>query len=139
MFAFWIALVTYGLPPDQARSGRPSWARMLMSLVRADRIGPTGSACDDWKTAANRVMPSTISSKTTSAWLMPTCGRAIVGKLSIFTTSAGRAAAVVVVAGSVVEVEVDVDGSAVVEPEAAPAPLLHADSASPPAAARTRR
>jgi len=48
-------------------------------------------------------------------------------------------AAVVVVAGNVVEVDVDVDGSAVVEPEAAPAPLLHAESASPPAAARTRR
>ncbi len=127
-----------------------------MSLVRAERIGPTGSACEDWKTAANRVIPSTISSKTTSAWLMPTCGRAIVGKLSIFTTSAGRAAvaasvgkpvsgattwgaAVVVVAGSVVDVDADVEGSAVVGPEAAPAPLLHADSARPPAAARTRR
>ena len=68
-----------------------------MSVVRAERMGPTGSASSDWKTAAKRVMPSTISSKTTSAWLIPTCGRAIVGTLSIFTTSAGRDA----VAGSI--------------------------------------
>ena len=40
----------------------------------SDRVGVL-----DWKTAENRVMPSTISSKTTSAWLIPTCGRAIVG------------------------------------------------------------
>ena len=64
-----------------------------MSVDRADRTGPTGSDGVEWKTAAKRVKPpSTISSKTTSASLMPICGRAPLGMsptLSIFTTRAG--------------------------------------------------
>src|SRR5581483_8465934 len=64
-----------------------------MSVDRAERIGPTGSDGVEWNTAAKRVKPpSTISSKTTSASLMPSWGRAPLGTsptLSIFTTSAG--------------------------------------------------
>ena len=52
----------------------------------------------DWNTAMNRVMPSTSSSMTMSAWLRPIWGRAVssqVGpsELSILSISAGRLAA----------------------------------------------
>ncbi len=58
-------------------------------MDRAERIGPTGSAGVEWKTAAKRVKPpSTISSNTTSASLIPACGRAL-ATLSSFTTRAG--------------------------------------------------
>src|SRR5688572_9250839 len=61
-----------------------------MSVVRADRTGPTGFDSSEWNSAANRVIPpSTPSSKTTSAWLRPIWGRAM-GALSIFTTRTGR-------------------------------------------------
>src|SRR4051812_41377412 len=61
-----------------------------MSVERADRTGPTGFDSSEWNSAANRVIPpSTPSSKTTSAWLSPTWGRAL-GALSIFTTRRGR-------------------------------------------------
>src|SRR5258708_7378013 len=61
-----------------------------MSVDRADRTGPTGFDSSEWNRAANRVIPpSTPSSKTTSAWLSPTWGRAL-GALSIFTTRTGR-------------------------------------------------
>ena len=60
-----------------------------MSVDRAERIGPTGSAGVEWYTAGERVKPpSTCSSKTTSASLMPTWGRAE-PTLSILTTRAG--------------------------------------------------
>src|SRR5688572_7504018 len=63
-----------------------------MSVVRADRTGPTGFDPSEWNRAAKRVMPpSTPSSKTTSAWLRPIWGRAL-GALSIFTTRTGRLA-----------------------------------------------
>src|SRR5512143_1207027 len=63
---------------------------MLMSVERADRTGPTGVASVDWNTAASLVMPpSTSSSNTTSASLIPLCGRAAL-ELSILTTSATR-------------------------------------------------
>jgi len=64
-------------------------ATRFTSVVRAERMGPTGVESPDWKTAKNRVMPSTSSSYTTSAWLSPVCGRASAW-LSILTTSAGR-------------------------------------------------
>src|SRR5438874_1408352 len=61
-----------------------------MSVVRADRTGPTTSASEEWKTVKNRVTPSsTFSSTTMSAELIPVGGRAL-GALSILTTSAGR-------------------------------------------------
>ena len=64
-----------------------------MSVVRADRTGPTGFESSEWNRAAKRVMPpSTPSSKTTSAWLRPIWGRAL-GALSILTTRTGRRAA----------------------------------------------
>jgi hypothetical protein len=62
---------------------------MSRSLVRADRIEPICSASDDWNTAMNRVIPSTISSKTMSALLRPCCGRADAALL-ILIASAGR-------------------------------------------------
>src|SRR5438132_4938176 len=62
-----------------------------MSVERAERTGPTEPGASDWNTAARRVMPpSTCSSKTMSAWLIPAWGRAR-GPLSILTTRAGRA------------------------------------------------
>src|SRR5262249_42646839 len=64
----------------------------VMSWVRPERIGPTGSAPLLWNTAANRVTPSTFSSYTMSASLSPLCGRAS-GLLSILTTIAGRVSA----------------------------------------------
>src|SRR5687768_3230988 len=61
-----------------------------MSVVRAERTGPTGFDPSEWNRAAKRVMPpSTPSSNTTSAWLRPIWGRAF-GALSIFTTRTGR-------------------------------------------------
>src|SRR3954454_9445253 len=61
---------------------------MLMSVVRTERMGPTGLASLDWYTAASLVIPpSTCSSNTTSASMRPDCGRASLA-LSIFTTSA---------------------------------------------------
>src|SRR5581483_10967933 len=82
--------------PDQANSGRLSGLNTATSVLRAERIGPTGSASVEWNTAASRVtLPSTFSSYTTSAWFRPSCGRAEFepepSALSIFTTSAGRA------------------------------------------------
>src|SRR2546421_11660726 len=63
-----------------------------MSVVRAERTGPTGFDSSEWNRAAKRVMPpSTPSSKTTSAWLRPIWGRAF-GALSILTTRTGRRA-----------------------------------------------
>src|SRR3954470_20542395 len=64
---------------------------MFRSVVRAERIGPTGAASVEWNTAAKRVMPSTISSYTMSAWFRPACGLAS-GWLSIFTISTGLVA-----------------------------------------------
>src|SRR5687768_2602942 len=97
-----------------------------MSVVRADRTGPTGFDPSEWNRAAKRVMPpSTPSSKTTSAWLRPIWGRAS-GALSIFTTRTGRlarpmsigspvsrAAAVVGAAGTATGVVAFVAGGAV--------------------------
>ncbi len=81
------------LDPDQANSGVPNALNKPMSDVRADRTGPTGAASVEWKTAMSRVTaPSTRSSYTMSAWLIPACGRASGSALSIFTTSAGLAA-----------------------------------------------
>ena len=61
-FAPPISRTTLRLPPDQAKSGRFSWSSRSTSVVRAERIGPTGSASVEWKTAKKRVIPSTISS-----------------------------------------------------------------------------
>ena len=80
--------VTFLLPPDQASTGRLNAARMLRSLVRADRIGPITLGRREWKMAMNRVSDSTFSSKITSASANDHCGRAC-GWLSIFTASAG--------------------------------------------------
>src|SRR3954449_3239778 len=86
-----------GFAPDHANSGWLSGENTATSVLRAERIGPTGSESCDWKIAASRVTaPSTFSSYTTSAWLRPVCGRAWLlrpspSALSIFTTSAGRA------------------------------------------------
>ena len=61
-----------------------------MSVVRADRTGPTSAASFEWKMVKKRVTPSsTFSSTTMSAELIPVGGRAL-GALSILTTSAGR-------------------------------------------------
>ena len=54
--------VTPALPPDQAKSGVDRPATRSMSLDRAERTGPTGSGSSEWKTTANRVIPSTSSS-----------------------------------------------------------------------------
>src|SRR5687768_18592826 len=62
-----------------------------MSVDRAERTGTTVASVE-WKMEKRRVIPpSTASSTTTSASLMPDCGLAL-GALSIFTTSAGRLA-----------------------------------------------
>src|ERR1700704_4213206 len=79
--------VTFLLPPDHASTGRLKAARMLRSLVRADRIGPMTLGNLEWKIAMNRVNDSTFSSKITSANDSDHCGRAS-GWLSIFTASA---------------------------------------------------
>ncbi len=116
-------------------------------MVRAERTGPTGSASMDWNTDANRVtLPSTISSKTTSAELMPTCGRppwpCAGSALSIFTTSAGRAAFAGSSTGSPVSgktgpgAAVVVVASVVVVVTAVVVVSLVATSPSPPPAAR---
>ena len=77
-------------------AARPGEQRVRQRRPRGSRrwcgpsgSGPTGVESADWNTAKNRVMPSTSSSYTTSAWLSPVCGRASAW-LSIFTTSAGR-------------------------------------------------
>src|SRR5262245_23868710 len=84
-----IASVTPGLPPDQARIGLFSDARMSRSLVLADRTGPMRSGMLVWKTATKRVMPSTFSSKTRSASARFHWGGAPTA-LSILTASAAR-------------------------------------------------
>src|SRR5690349_14987516 len=62
-----------------------------MSVERAERTGPTDGESLDWKMVKKRVTPpSTPSSTTMSASLMPAWGRAL-GALSIFTTRADRA------------------------------------------------
>ncbi len=62
-----------GLAPLQAKYGRLRAEKMAMSEVRADRTGPTGTESIEWNTASRRVtLPSTRSSYTTSASLMPT-------------------------------------------------------------------
>ena len=72
-----------------------------MSEVRAERTGPTGMASWEWKMAMKRVTaPSTRSSYTTSALLMPAWGRDAGSALSIFTISVGRAATAGSVTGS---------------------------------------
>src|SRR4029079_1519035 len=87
-----ISLVTVALPPLHANSGWSSAVKRSTSCRRPDRMGPTGSVSPLWNTIAKRVRLSlTISSKTRSASLKPLCGRAPLA-LSIFTTSAGRAA-----------------------------------------------
>ena len=64
----------------------------MMSVERALRTGPTVGASVEWKMAAKRVMPpSTPSSTTTSASLIPAWGRPL-GALSSLTTSTGRPA-----------------------------------------------
>ena len=84
-----------GLAPLHAKYGWLSGVKMAMSDVRADRTGPTGTESVEWKIARSRVtLPSTRSSYTTSAWLMPYCGRAFGSPLSIFTTSAVRSSRV---------------------------------------------
>ncbi len=67
---------TGSIPPTCAKSGVPSWPRMPMSMLRAERAGPMSETFWHWKTAAYRVMPpSTGSSKTMSAWSSPAWGR----------------------------------------------------------------
>ena len=44
-------------------------------MVRA-RTGPSRVSSQEWKTATSRVCASTSSTKTMSAWLSPTWGRA---------------------------------------------------------------
>ena len=46
-------------------------------MGRPERIGPRNSASDCIHIVRNRVMPSTLISKTMSARLIPDCGRAI--------------------------------------------------------------
>src|SRR2546423_14807785 len=82
-----------------------------MSVLRAERTGPTGFDSSEWKRAAKRVIPpSTPSSKTTSAWLRPIWGRAF-GALSILTTRTGRFDRTMSI-GSPVSGEADIVGGA---------------------------
>src|SRR2546430_17633272 len=82
-----------------------------MSVARADRTGATGLELSEWNRAAKRVIPpSTPSSKTTSAWLSPICGRAF-GALSIFPTRTGRFDRTMSI-GSPVSGEADIVGGA---------------------------
>src|SRR4051794_8368047 len=90
MFDSWIIGRTQSFAPDHANSGRLSGENRSRSVGRADRTGPIGAASVDWNSAIRRVeLFSTISSYTTSAWLMPDCGCASF-TLSIFTASTGR-------------------------------------------------
>ena len=87
---------------------------MLMSVVRTERMGPTGLASLEWKTAANLVIPpSTISSNTTSASARPAWGRASLA-LSSFTMSATRSALAVSSMGRPVSGATGAVGAAVV-------------------------
>src|SRR5437879_9886700 len=80
------------VPPEYAKSPAPSGRTRKGSVGRTDRRGPTGSVSVDWKMAAKRVSPpSMTSSYTTSAACSPDWGRAGCS-FSILTTSAGRAA-----------------------------------------------
>ena len=40
------------IPPTWASSGLPSWPKMPMSMLRAERAGPISAASWHWKTAA---------------------------------------------------------------------------------------
>src|SRR5436190_8343627 len=87
---------------------------MQMSVDRAERIGPTGLASDDWYTAARRVMPpSTCSSKTVSASISPAWGRAS-GALSSLMMRATRASTAGSATGMPVSGAVGAAGGAVV-------------------------
>ena len=69
--------MTVGFPPELPNSGVLRFERRSKSPVLAERTGPISVTLRLWNMAANRVIfPSTNSSKTTSAWLMPHCGRA---------------------------------------------------------------
>ena len=84
-----MAATVAGLPPDHANNGSDSMANRSGSLVLAERMGPTSAGVVEWKTAMNRLIPSTRTSITTSADSSPGCGMAL-GSLSIFATTALR-------------------------------------------------
>src|ERR1039458_3315545 len=84
-----ILLMAYWAPPEKAKIP-PIGKTISRSVRRTDRTGPTFVGRFELKMAASRVMPpSTISSYTTSASLMPYCGCAC-GVLSILIVSAER-------------------------------------------------
>src|SRR3954464_6213384 len=88
--------------------------KMWMSVVRTERMGPTGLASLDWNTAASLVIPpSTISSNTTSASVRLAWGRASLA-LSSFTMSATRSALAVSSIGKPVSGATGAVGAAVV-------------------------
>src|ERR1700677_3626946 len=79
----------YSAPPENAKIP-PMGKTISRSVRRTERTGPTILGTRELKIAASRVMPpSTISSYTTSASLMPYCGIAS-GVLSILIVSAER-------------------------------------------------
>ena len=44
--------ITGSMPPTCAMSGLPSWPRMPMSMLRAERTGPISATFWHWNTAA---------------------------------------------------------------------------------------
>ncbi len=44
--------MTGSMPPTWTSSGVPSWPRMPMSMLRAERTGPTSATFWHWNTAA---------------------------------------------------------------------------------------
>src|SRR6266550_3490845 len=85
-------------PPEKTRTPRTIGV-VYRSEKRTLRTAPTSVASCEWKYAASRVMfPSTSSSTTMSAWLMPWCGRPA-GALSSFTASARRVTGLLAVVG----------------------------------------
>src|ERR1700722_3272661 len=82
-------VIAYWAPPENAKMP-PIGNTISRSVRRTDRTGPTLVGRFELKMAARRVIPpSTISSYTTSALLMPYCGCAW-GVLSILIVSAER-------------------------------------------------
>src|ERR671934_1817698 len=84
-------------PPENTRTPRTIGV-VYRSLKRTLRTAPIVAGSCEWKYAARRVMyPSTRSSTTMSAWLIPQWGRAV-GALSILTARTRRLASVLPIA-----------------------------------------
>ena len=75
--------------PPEKQTMPPNGAMMSGSIGRIERTGPIASGCFDCQIATRRVRPpSTISSKTMSVELRPSCGRAA-SELSILQATDG--------------------------------------------------